>query len=64
MGGVRAMGSPTLRLSRLALYLAWTLPLMPVQAVGLALRAAVGRARFPRFYHRLVLPHPRLPRAA
>lgn len=45
------MGSTTLRLWRLALYLAWTLPLMPVQALGLVLRQP-WVATFPRFYHR------------
>ena len=51
MGGVERMGSTTLRLWRLASYLAFTLLLMPVQAIGLALRQrwVVG---FPRFYHR------------
>ena len=32
------MGSPALRIARLALYVVWTLGLMPVQGVGLALR--------------------------
>jgi lyso-ornithine lipid O-acyltransferase len=45
------MGSPALRIWRLALYLAWTFLLMPVQAFGLALRRP-GTATFPRFYHR------------
>ncbi len=45
------MGSPALRASRLAVYLAWTLLLMPVQAGGLLLRRP-WVARFPRFYHR------------
>ena len=51
MGGVERMGSTTLRLCRLAIYLPFTLLLMPVQAIGLALgqRWVVG---FPRFYHR------------
>ena len=35
------MGSPTLRLARLALYFAWTLSLMPVQVVGLAVAPPV-----------------------
>ncbi|MGC2412889.1 MAG: lysophospholipid acyltransferase family protein [Stellaceae bacterium] len=51
MGGVERMGSPALRVWRLAIYLAWTLLLMPVQAFGVAF----GRpwtATFPRFYHR------------
>jgi 1-acyl-sn-glycerol-3-phosphate acyltransferase len=51
MGGVDRIGSTALRLSRLALYLAWTLPLMPVQAVGLMLGCR-WVATFPRFYHR------------
>lgn len=46
------MGSTTLRLWRLAIYVAWTLPLMPVQAVGLALRQK-WTATFPCFYHRV-----------
>src|SRR5204862_7339006 len=37
MGGVVRLGSPALRLRRLAIYLAWTLLLMPVQALGLLL---------------------------
>jgi 1-acyl-sn-glycerol-3-phosphate acyltransferase len=45
------MGSPTLRLARLALYLAWTLSLMPVQVVGLALRCR-WTSTLPVFYHR------------
>jgi 1-acyl-sn-glycerol-3-phosphate acyltransferase len=45
------MGSPTLRVARLALYFAWTLSLMPVQAVGLALRRR-WTSRLPVFYHR------------
>ncbi|HEX6441210.1 MAG TPA: lysophospholipid acyltransferase family protein [Stellaceae bacterium] len=45
------MGSTTLRLWRLSLYLAWTLSLMPVQALGLVLRQP-WVATFPRFYHR------------
>jgi 1-acyl-sn-glycerol-3-phosphate acyltransferase len=51
MGGVDRIGSTTLRLWRLALYLAWTLSLMPVQLLGLALRQP-WVATFPRFYHR------------
>jgi 1-acyl-sn-glycerol-3-phosphate acyltransferase len=45
------MGSTLLRVRRMAIYLLWTLVLMPMQAVGLLL----GRswvAEFPRFYHR------------
>lgn len=45
------MGSTTLRIARLALYLAWTLPLMPVQALGLLLRRG-WVTTLPRFYHR------------
>ena len=51
MGGVERMGSTTLRLWRLAIYLAFTLLLMPVQAVGLMLRQP-WVVSFPRFYHR------------
>lgn len=51
MGGIDRIGSTALRLWRLALYLAWTVPLMPVQAVGLLLRRP-WVATFPRFYHR------------
>ena len=51
MDSVDRIGSTVLRLSRLALYLAWTLPLMPVQAIGLLLRRP-WVATFPRFYHR------------
>ena len=45
------MGSPTLRLMRLALYFAWTLSLLPVQAVGLVLGCRWTHA-LPVFYHR------------
>lgn len=51
MGRVTGIGSSSLRLSRLALYLAWTMLLMPVQAVGLLLRRP-WVATFPCFYHR------------
>jgi lyso-ornithine lipid O-acyltransferase len=51
MGSLERMGSPLLRLRRLALYLLWTVPLMPVQALGLLLRRP-WTASFPRFYHR------------
>jgi lyso-ornithine lipid O-acyltransferase len=44
------MGSPALRVSRLALYLVWTLSLMPVQGIGLALRRPWSRT-LPAFYH-------------
>ena len=53
VAGVTRMGSPPLRLvAPLALSRCWTLPLMPVQALGLSPAAARGRARLPRFYHR------------
>src|SRR5580700_1477469 len=45
------MGSPTLRLGRLALYCAWTAGLMPIQLVGLALRRR-WTSTLPVFYHR------------
>ena len=45
------MGSPTLRIVRIALYLAWTVSLMPVQGLGLLLRRPWTR-RLPLFYHR------------
>src|SRR5258708_15165112 len=51
MGGVERMGSPALRVWRLAIYLVFTLVLMPVQAFGLAFRRP-WTASFPRFYHR------------
>lgn len=51
MGSLDRIGSPMLRLWRLAVYLAWTLSLMPVQALGLASRRS-WVATFPRFYHR------------
>jgi lyso-ornithine lipid O-acyltransferase len=51
MGGLARMGSPTLRVWRLSAYLAWTVSLMPVQALGLALRRP-WVATFPCFYHR------------
>jgi 1-acyl-sn-glycerol-3-phosphate acyltransferase len=51
MGGVERMGSPALRAWRLAIYLAWTFLLMPVQAFGLALRRP-WTTTFPCFYHR------------
>jgi 1-acyl-sn-glycerol-3-phosphate acyltransferase len=50
MGGVRHLGSPVLRVWRLTIYLGWTVLLMPVQAVGLTLRAP-WVATFPRWYH-------------
>jgi len=45
------MGSPTLRLARLALYFAWTASLMPVQVIGLVLRRQWTKT-LPVFYHR------------
>lgn len=52
MVGLERMGSTRLRIWRLALYLAWTLSLMPVQAIGLLLQRP-WTAAFPRFYHRV-----------
>jgi 1-acyl-sn-glycerol-3-phosphate acyltransferase len=51
LGDLERIGSTTLRVWRLAAYLAWTLALMPVQAIGLILRCR-WVAVFPRFYHR------------
>jgi 1-acyl-sn-glycerol-3-phosphate acyltransferase len=51
MGGLERLGSPVLRLRRLAVYLAWTVLLMPVQLFGLATRRQ-WTATLPRFYHR------------
>jgi lyso-ornithine lipid O-acyltransferase len=45
------MGSTTLRVWRAAAYLAWTLAVMPVQALGLLLRCR-WVVRLPLFYHR------------
>jgi lyso-ornithine lipid O-acyltransferase len=45
------MGSPTLRLARLALYFIWTIALMPVQLAGLTLRCRWSRT-LPVVYHR------------
>ena len=45
------MGSSTLRVTRLALYFAWTLALMPVQWIGLALGCR-WVSTLPTFYHR------------
>jgi lyso-ornithine lipid O-acyltransferase len=45
------MGSSTLRVARIALYLAWTLSLMPVQAMGLLLRCRWATT-LPALYHR------------
>lgn len=44
------MGSPTLRLTRLAFYFAWTVLLTPVQVAGLALRRR-WTSTLPVFYH-------------
>lgn len=44
------MSALLLRLARLSLYLAVTLPLMPVQAAALALKQSFAR-RLPRIYH-------------
>ena len=54
------MGSPTLRIARLALYFTWTLSLMPVQLAGLALRLPMGARRLPMLLSPLVLPNARL----
>ncbi|MGE5268416.1 MAG: lysophospholipid acyltransferase family protein [Thiohalocapsa sp.] len=51
MGGLARLGSPALRVRRLAVYLAWTILLMPVQALGLLLDRS-WTATLPRFYHR------------
>jgi lyso-ornithine lipid O-acyltransferase len=45
------MGSPSLRLTRLTLYLAWTISLVPVQLIGLCLHCR-WTATLPVFYHR------------
>jgi 1-acyl-sn-glycerol-3-phosphate acyltransferase len=45
------MGSPTLRLARIVLYLVWTASLLPVQVLGLALRRR-WTSTLPVFYHR------------
>jgi 1-acyl-sn-glycerol-3-phosphate acyltransferase len=45
------MGSSTLKIARLVLYFAWTLPLMPVQWIGLALGCR-WVSTLPTFYHR------------
>jgi lyso-ornithine lipid O-acyltransferase len=50
--GMDRMGSTRLRLWRLLAYLAWTLPLLPVQAVGLLLKRPCAMT-LPRFYHRV-----------
>ena len=55
MGSLEPIGSSALRFWRLGAYLAWTVPLMPVQALGLALRRRWA-VTFPRFYHRCCCP--------
>jgi len=50
LGKLEGMGSTMLRLRRLAVYVVWTLALMPIQAIGLALRRP-WVATLPRFYH-------------
>ena len=47
------MGSTGLRVRRVTVCLAWTVALMPIQAVGIALRRN-WVASLPRFYHRRV----------
>lgn len=49
------MGNPLLSFARLLIYLAFTLPLMPVQALAVALRLDLART-LPVFYHRKCLP--------
>lgn len=49
--GLDRIGSSALRFWRLGAYLLWTVPLMPVQALGLAMRRRWVMT-FPRFYHR------------
>jgi 1-acyl-sn-glycerol-3-phosphate acyltransferase len=51
MGGVARIGSPALRIRRLLVYLAFTLVLMPVQALGIVF-GAPWTTSLPRFYHR------------
>src|SRR5215469_12710575 len=51
LGKLEGMGSTALRVRRMAIYLAWTLLLMPVQAIGLVLQRS-WVAQLPRFYHR------------
>ena len=48
--GARAIGSPLLGALRLAVYLGWTLALIPAQAAAVALGSPL-RHRIPRFYH-------------
>jgi len=51
LGKLERMGSTGLRVRRVAVCLAWTLAMMPVQILGIALRRP-WVATFPRFYHR------------
>lgn len=51
MSKLECTGSTLLRVQRMAIYLAWTLALMPIQALGLVLRQP-WVAQLPRFYHR------------
>lgn len=46
------MGSPARAVVRLVLYLAWTLLLLPVQMVAVALHLPIAR-RLPRLYHKV-----------
>ncbi|TWA69025.1 lyso-ornithine lipid acyltransferase [Azospirillum brasilense] len=50
--GARALGSPVRGGLRLAVYLLWTLLLIPVQALAVALRSPL-RHRIPQLYHRV-----------
>lgn len=50
--GARALGSPVRGGLRLAVYLLWTLLLVPVQGLAVALRSPL-RHRIPRLYHRV-----------
>lgn len=50
--GARALGSPVRGGLRLAVYLLWTLLLVPVQGLAIALRSPL-RHRIPRLYHRV-----------
>jgi 1-acyl-sn-glycerol-3-phosphate acyltransferase len=51
LGNFESMGSTGLKVRRIAVYLAWTLLLMPAQGIGLVLRRS-WTAYLPRFYHR------------
>ena len=50
--GARALGSPVRGGLRLAVYLLWTLLLIPLQALAVALRSPL-RFRIPQLYHRV-----------